>query len=159
MGLGLSGFAFVGADIGGFAHDASAELYTRWIQAAVFSPFMRAHTEAAAADKEPWSYGARHEAVNRRAIELRYELLPEIYGVMEEASRTGIPAMRPMFLEFPEDPQTWSREDQLFFGSDLLVAHRPPRGRHRPRGLSPAGEWFDFWTGGRMPAGARSACR
>ena len=153
MGLGLSGFAFVGADIGGFAHDASAELYTRWIQAAVFSPFMRAHTEAAAADKEPWSYGARHEAVNRRAIELRYELLPEIYGVMEEASRTGIPAMRPMFLEFPEDPQTWSREDQLFFGSDLLVAPVLREGVTDREVYLPAGEWFDFWTGGRIAGG------
>jgi alpha-glucosidase len=153
MGLGLSGFAFVGSDIGGFAHDASAELYTRWVQAAVFSPFMRAHTEAAAVDKEPWSYGARHEAVNRRAIELRYELLPEIYGVMEEASRTGIPAMRPMFLEFPEDRETWSREDQLFFGPDLLAAPVLREGVVSREVYLPAGEWFDFWTGAPVAGG------
>ncbi len=75
MGLGFSGFSFVGADIGGFAHYPSAELFTRWIQAAVFSPFMRAHTEAATPDQDPWSFGARHEPVNRCAIKLRYELL------------------------------------------------------------------------------------
>ena len=153
MGLGLSGFAFVGADIGGFAHDASAELYTRWIQAGVFSPFMRAHSEAAAADKEPWSYGARHEAVNRRAVELRYELLPEIYDVMEEASRTGIPATRPMFLEFPEDRETWSRDDQLFFGPDLLAAPVLSEGVVSREVYLPAGEWFDFWTGAPVAGG------
>jgi alpha-glucosidase len=153
MGLGLSGFAFVGADIGGFAHDASAELYTRWIQASIFSPFMRAHTEAAAADKEPWSYGARHEAVNRRAIELRYELLPEIYDIMEEASRTGVPAMRSMFLEYPEDRETWSRDDQLFFGPDLLVAPVLREGVVSREVYLPSGEWFDFWTGAPAAGG------
>ncbi len=153
MGLGLSGFAFVGSDIGGFAHDASAELFTRWIQAAVFSPFMRAHTEAAAADKEPWSYGARNEDVNRRAIELRYELLPEIYDVMEEASRTGVPAMRAMFLEFPEDRETWSRDDELFFGPDLLVAPVLREGVVSREVYLPAGEWFDFWTGAPIVGG------
>jgi alpha-glucosidase len=153
MGLGLSGFAFVGADIGGFAHDASPELFTRWIQAAVFSPFMRAHTEKPARDKEPWSYGARHEDLNRRAIELRYELLPEIYGVMEEASRTGIPAMRPMFLEFPEDRETWGRDDQFLFGPDLLVAPVLQEGVLGRDVYLPAGDWFDFWTGATVAGG------
>jgi alpha-glucosidase (family GH31 glycosyl hydrolase) len=106
MGLGLSGFSFVGADIGGFAHYPSAELFTRWMHAGVFYPLMRAHTEQATPDQEPWSFGARHEAVSRRAIELRYELLPQIYRVMEGASRTGVPALRPLFLEFPEDRET-----------------------------------------------------
>ncbi|PYQ07397.1 MAG: hypothetical protein DMF82_03960 [Acidobacteria bacterium] len=60
-------------------------------------------------DQEPWSYGTFHEALNRRAIEMRYELLPQIYNVMEEASRTGIPAFRPLLLEYPDDPATWER--------------------------------------------------
>ncbi len=153
MGLGLSGFSFVGADIGGFAHYPSGELFTRWIQAGVFNPFMRAHTEAATPDQEPWSFGTRYEAINKRAIELRYELLPEIYGVMEEASRTGIPAMRPMFLEFPEDPQTWSRDDQHFFGADLLVAPVLREGLTERDVYLPAGEWYDFWTGASLTGG------
>ena len=122
MGMGLSGLAFVGSDIGGFAEAPSAELYTRWLQAGVFYPFMRTHTTLGTPDQEPWSYGAHHEALNRRAIELRYELLPHIYNVMREASLTGVPALRPLLLEFPGDSNTYGIEDQFMLGSDLLVA-------------------------------------
>ena len=103
LGLGVSGFPFVGSDIGGFVRMPSAELCTRWLQVGVFYPFMRMHTEIATPDKEPWSFGWRYEAINKRAIELRYELLPYIYNVMQQASDTGVPAMRPLFLEFPGD--------------------------------------------------------
>ncbi|NQD37506.1 glycoside hydrolase family 31 protein [Permianibacter sp. IMCC34836] len=153
MGMGLSGFSFVGTDIGGFAGYPSPELFTRWLQAAVFAPFMRAHTEQATPDQEPWSFGAQHEAINRRAIELRYELLPQIYKVMEEASRTGVPALRPLFLEFPTDPQTWSRDDQFLFGADLLVAPVIVEGVSQRDIYLPAGDWFDYWTGALQRGG------
>src|SRR5689334_19999656 len=81
-----------------------------------------APTSAATPPQEPWSYGAAHEAINRRAIELRYELLPYIYNVMRGASVTGLPALRPMFLEFPEDPLTYDLGAQFMFGDALLVA-------------------------------------
>jgi alpha-glucosidase len=155
MGLGLSGFPFVGTDIGGFAETPSAELFTRWLQVGVFHPFMRTHTTFGTPDQEPWSYGTRHEAVNRRAIELRYELLPQIYQVMNEASETGVPALRPLFLEFPDDPQTWGIQDQFLFGRDLLVAP-VLREAQTERGVYlPAGDWYDYWTG-RLVKGGRS---
>jgi alpha-glucosidase len=154
MGLGLSGFPFVGTDIGGFAETPSAELFTRWLQVGVFHPFMRTHTTFGTPDQEPWSYGTRHEAVNRRAIELRYELLPQIYQAMKEASETGVPALRPLFLEFPEDPQTWGLQDQFLFGRDLLVAP-VLREAQTERGVYlPAGDWYDYWTG-RLVKGGR----
>jgi alpha-glucosidase len=152
--LGLAGMPFVGSDIGGFADNATAELYTRWLQVGVFYPFMRTHTTFGTDDQEPWSYGVAHEILNRAAIELRYQLLPEIYNVMHQASETGIPAFRPLFLEFPLDGRTWDQDDQFMFGSDLLVAPvlRP---EERQRGVYlPAGTWFDFWTG-RAEAGGR----
>jgi len=121
-GLGLSGFPFVGTDIGGFAGVASPELYTRWLQAAVFSPFMRSHTTFGTPPQDPWSYGSALEEINRRSIVLRYQLLPHVYSVMREASVTGIPALRPMFLEFPDDPRTYDLETQFMFGDALLVA-------------------------------------
>ena len=102
LGLGLSGFPFVGCDIGGFVGAPYGELYTRWLQAGVFFPFMRSHTSLDSPDKEPWSFGYQYEAINKRAIELRYELLPYIYNVMEQPAQTGLPALRPLFLEFPE---------------------------------------------------------
>jgi alpha-glucosidase len=152
-GLGLSGVAFVGSDIGGFAGAPSAELYTRWLQTGVFYPFMRSHTTFGTPDQEPWSYGTVHEAINRRAIELRYQLLPHIYNVMYEASTTGVPALRPLFLEFPDDNATWSMDEQFMFGRDLLVAPVLREGERQREVYLPKGEWFDFWTGGRHEGG------
>jgi alpha-glucosidase len=154
LGLGVSGFPLVGSDIGGFEQAPSAELYTRWLQTGVFYPFMRTHTSIGTPDQEPWSYGVRHEAVNRRAIELRYELLPHVYQVMREASETGMPALRPMFLEFPEDPQTYTLDDQFLFGRDLLVAPVLREGVTEREVYLPAGDWYDYWTG-RLAAGGR----
>jgi alpha-glucosidase len=146
-GLGVSGLPFVGADIGGYAGAPSAELYTRWLQAGVFYPFMRTHTEFGTPPQEPWSYGATHEAINRSAIELRYELLPYIYNVMREASVTGLPALRPTFLEFPEDQLTYELDTQFMFGDALLVAPVVEEGARRRSLYLPKGIWFDYWTG------------
>jgi alpha-glucosidase len=154
LGLGLSGFPFVGSDIGGFAGVPSAELFTRWLQLGVFYPFMRAHTELNTPDQEPWSFGARHEAVNRRAIELRYQLLPEIYNVMAESSATGIPAMRPLFLEYPEDPKARAIDDEFLFGADILVAPVLKEAATEREVYLPKGEWFDYWTARRFDGGA-----
>jgi alpha-glucosidase len=147
LGLGVSGFPFVGSDIGGFVRMPSAELCTRWLQAGVFYPFMRMHTEIATPDKEPWSFGWRYEAINKRAIELRYELLPYIYNVMQQASETGVPALRPLFLEFPDDKHAADMDDEFLFGSDLLVAPVLLEGADERGVYLPAGDWFDYWTG------------
>jgi alpha-glucosidase len=153
MGMGLSGLSFVGSDIGGFQKNPSAELYTRWLQTGVFFPFMRTHAEFGTAEREPWSFGYRYEALNRRAIELRYELLPYIYNVMEETSRTGVPALRPLLLEYPEDPRTYDLDDEFLFGRDLLAAPVLREGVTERELYLPAGEWFDFWTGRPVSGG------
>jgi alpha-glucosidase len=153
MGLGLSGFPFVGSDIGGFAGAPSGELYTRWLQFGVFSPFMRSHSDKGSPSKEPWSFGYRDETINKRAIELRYELLPYIYNVMEQASATGLPALRPLFLEFPEDKHVATIDDEFLFGADLLVAPVLHEGVSERDVYLPAGDWFDYWTGHRFAGG------
>jgi alpha-glucosidase len=153
LGLSVSGFPFVGADIGGFCEVPSAELFTRWLQAGVFYPFMRAHTQIGTPDQEPWSYGEAHERLNRRAIELRYELLPHLYSVMAESLAAGLPALRPLFLEYPADEKVRDTDDQFLFGRDLLVAPVVKEGlKHRGVYL-PAGDWYDFWTGVRVKGG------
>jgi alpha-glucosidase len=152
--LGISGMPFVGTDIGGFAEVPTPDLFTRWLQVGVFHPFMRAHTTFGTDDQEPWSFGVSHEIVNRKAIELRYQLLPHIYNVMHEASETGLPALRPAFVEFPSDPGTWDQDDQFMFGADLLVAPvLTPVARARNVYLPKGTDWFDFWTGRRYPGG------
>jgi alpha-glucosidase len=152
-GMGLSGLPFVGSDIGGFAGVPSAELYTRWLQAGVFYPFMRTHTTIGTPDQEPWSYGVRHEAINRAAIELRYQLLPHIYSVLAESSVTGLPAMRPLVLEYPDDGRTWGLDDEFMVGRDLLIAPVLQEAQREREIYLPKGEWFDFWTGRRYEGG------
>jgi len=153
LGMGLSGFSFVGSDISGFAGTASGELYTRWLQLGVFYPFMRSHTELSTPDKEPWSFGYQFEAINKRTIELRYELLPYIYNVMQQAGETGTPAMRPLFLEFPKDERAAAIDDEFLFGAGLLVAPVLREGVTEREVYLPEGEWFDYWTGRRFAGG------
>jgi alpha-glucosidase len=90
-----------------------------------------------------------NEAINRCAIELRYELLPYIYNVMREASATGLPALRSMFLEFPEDQRTYDLDTQFMFGDALLVAPVVEDGARQKSLYLPKGIWFDYWTGKR----------
>ena len=151
--MGLSGLAFVGSDIGGFADAPTPELFTRWLQLGVFYPFMRTHTAIDTPDQEPWSYGPEFEERNRRAIELRYELLPHIYNVMHEAHETGVPAFRPLLLEYPDVPATWERDDEFMFGSDLLVAPALREPSKERDVYLPPGEWYDFWTNERHEGG------
>jgi alpha-glucosidase len=147
LGMGISGFPFVGSDISGFVRPATGELYARWLQAGIFYPFMRSHTELGTPDKEPWAFGSQFEDINRRSIELRYELLPYIYNVMQQASETGVPALRPLFLEFPTDEHVAGIDDEFMFGSDLLVAPVLWDGFRDRSVYLPAGEWFDYCSG------------
>lgn len=147
LNLGLSGQPFVGPDIGGFTGIPTAELYTRFLQVGILSPFCRTHAQKGKPDQEPWSFGPQYEAINRRAIELRYRLLPYLYTVFEEAARTGVPVMRPLFLEYPEDRRTYLLDREFLLGRDLLVAPVLEEGARSVTVYFPEGEWFDFWTG------------
>ena len=153
LGFGLSGFSFVGADIGGFDGAPSGELYSRWLQVGVFYPFMRSHSTWGSPDKEPWSFDYHHEIINQHAIELRYELLPYIYHAMQRASQTGVPALRPLFLEYPDDAKVTGLDDEFLFGDDLLVAPVLYEGANEREVYLPNGEWFDYWTGRRFAGG------
>jgi len=153
MNLGLSGFSFVGADIGGFNGSATPELLTRWMELGVFNPIYRNHSAKDTRYREPWVDGPEHEQIRKHYIETRYRLLPYIYTGMEESSRTGLPLMRPMFLEFPENPDLATNGEEYMFGRSLLVAPRvwPFVGTYEIN--LPNGDWYDFWTGARQAGG------
>jgi alpha-glucosidase len=157
--LGLSGFGFSGADVGGYAGTPSPELLTKWLEVAAFQPIDRDHTEKGTGDQEPWVGGPEQEAIRRKFIEARYRLMPYLYTLADEASRTGLPMLRPLFLEFPDaiadrhpidtDPEAAS---EFLLGSDLLVA--PPQYPDELDAYSvelPTLDWYDFWTGERVP--------
>jgi alpha-glucosidase len=158
LNMGLSGLAFCGADIGGFRGEATAELFTRWLQLGIFYPLCRAHT-CRGPEQDPWSYGRRHERINRAAIELRYALLPYLYTEMRHAATTGEPVMRPLVLDFPDwAPATsaagrWAAESQFMFGRQVLVAPVLEEGARRRPVWLPPGEWRDFHTGRRVHGG------
>jgi alpha-glucosidase len=149
MNLGLSGVAFTGGDVGGFQQNASGELYARWIAAASLMPFFRAHSALDTIDHEPWSFGERVLSVAKRYVGLRYRLLPYLYTLFEEASRTGAPVMRPLVWEFPDDPRVVRRSDSYMVGSALLVAPIAQEGVQERSVYVPAGIWYDLWSGER----------
>lgn len=145
--MGLSGVAFVGSDIGGFAGNATAELFARWMQVGMLYPLMRGHSAMTTAQHEPWVFGDRVEKICQEYINLRYQLLPYLYTLFWEAATTGAPILRPLLYHFPNDPKTYALYDQVLLGSSLMAApiYRPGI-EHRAVYL-PEGTWFDWWTG------------
>lgn len=159
LNLGLSGFAYCGADVGGFTGTPSPELLTRWTEIATFQPIDRNHTDKGSADKEIWVHGPEQEAIRRRYIEERYRLMPYLYTVVEETSRTGLPVVRPLFLEFPDaakdlHPLDLDAGNEFLFGPRLLVAPQPFGEQvHSYQLTLPDGVWFDYGTGAKIVPG------
>ncbi|HLO50832.1 MAG TPA: TIM-barrel domain-containing protein, partial [Kamptonema sp.] len=145
--MGLSGVAFIGCDIGGFAGNATAELFARWMQVGMLYPLMRGHSAMTTARHEPWVFGDRVEKICREYLELRYQLLPYLYTLCWEAATTGNPILRPLLYHFPSDRTTYNLYDQVLLGPSLMAApiYRPGV-EHRAVYL-PAGTWYDWWTG------------
>ncbi len=147
LNLGLSGVAFCGADIGGFRGDADGELLARWTWLGAFYPFMRNHSAKTSRRQEPWAFGEPWLGHVRAAIRFRYQLMPYLYSLAEEAARTGQPLMRPLFYHFPGDPEAAAIDDQFLLGPDLLAAPVLHPGARRRLVYLPEGGWRDFWTG------------
>src|SRR5690606_23804884 len=124
-------------------YDEMSELYVRWLQFGVFNPISRAHHEGNNA-VEPWLSGEEAERISREAIELKYRLFPYLYTYGREAYDTGIPLMRAMILEYPDDPESIRAESQFMVGKELLVAPVVERGATTRRVYLPAGEWISF---------------
>ena len=166
VNLGMSGFAFAGADVGGFAGSPPPDLLTKWLEVAAFQPIDRDHSAKGTRMHEPWVDGPEQEAIRRRYIEARYQLLPYLYAVAEETSRDGMPMMRPLFLEYPHATPDGSPIDLLtggaefLLGPDMLVAPNPSPEEVAPYELHlPPGSWYDFWTGAKAGAGASGQAR
>jgi alpha-glucosidase len=118
----LAGLYYGSCDIGGFQGNISAELLTRWMQAGVFFPVMRSHSSNSVTPRFPWLYGEQAEAAIRKALELRYRLVPYYYSLAHEAAEKGTPLMRPLAMEFPDDPKAANLTDQWMMGKGLMAA-------------------------------------
>jgi alpha-glucosidase len=152
--LSISGVPFVGADVGGFMGSPSAELHARWLQAAALTPYFRTHSNDVSAAREPWAFGADYEAINRRTIELRYQLLPYLYSLFADNEQSGMPPMRPLWFAYPGDTRASLVEDQFLLGGDLLVAPVLHEGKASREVYFPKGDaWIAWWDGARHEGG------
>lgn len=144
--LSVSGVSFCGTDIGGFSGEPDGELFTRWIQMGVFSPFMRAHSAGDTSEREPWSFGQFFEDINRQYIELRYQLLAYIYSAFWEQHRYGFPILRPIVMSEQDNVFTHFREEEYTFGDKILVAPVSDPGAITKSVYLPKGNWYNYWT-------------
>ncbi|WP_435178649.1 alpha-xylosidase [Actinacidiphila sp. bgisy145] len=120
LSLGACGFGFWSHDIGGFEGTPSDALFKRWLAFGLLSSHSRLH--GSTSYRVPWQFGEEAVAVARDFARLKNRLMPYLYGAAVEASRTGVPVMRPMVLEFPDDPSCAGLDRQYMLGPDLLVA-------------------------------------
>ncbi|HHW00248.1 MAG TPA: DUF4968 domain-containing protein [Clostridiaceae bacterium] len=146
LNIGLSGVPFVGGDVGGFQDNATPELFARWMQLGCFTPFFRGHSNMGTKPHEPWAFGSEVEEICKEYIKLRYSLLPYVYNEFYKASLTGIPVMRPLVLEFPQDENVHNLCDQFLFGENIMVApvYRPST--YKRCVYLPDGIWYNYWT-------------
>lgn len=151
--VGLSGEPFTGADVGGFIGRTDAELMTRWYEIGFLTPFCRNHAQRDSYDHEPWRFGTYHEDIIRKYLKLRYRLLPYLYTALEEAHRTGVPMFRPLLLNYQNDPNTLTIDDQFMVGDALLAAPILRPGLTGRLVYLPEGIWFDYWTGQQFVGG------
>ncbi len=144
LSLGMSGTPYHSSDIGGFygAEQPTAELYVRWLQAAVFSSHIRMH---GVGEREPWAFGAQAEAICRKWLAFRYRLIPYLESVISTATRTGLPVNRAMPLAFPGNALLRGFETQFMCGDALLVAPIVREGGRVDIALPP-GAWYDLNT-------------
>jgi len=121
MTMNMAGLVFVGADVGGFFGNPSAELMVRWYQAGAFYPFFRAHAHLETKRREPWLFGDPYTDYIRKAIQTRYSLLPYWYTQFFKAHISNEPIMRALWIDYPKDSMTFTMEEQFLVGPSILV--------------------------------------
>ena len=148
LSMGLSGQNFFGHDIGGFLGAPDAELFTRWMEFAAYTPLFRNHAMNTSPPREPWAFGEPTLTHARDIINQRYRLLPYLYTLFEESSRTGAPTLAPTFYHFPADAGLWNDDTTFMVGRSLLVAPVIWQGLDaRPVYLPAGAQWHDLHSG------------
>ncbi|MBP5274908.1 MAG: hypothetical protein ILO36_08265, partial [Abditibacteriota bacterium] len=148
LSIGMSGIPFFSHDIGGFIGLPDDELYIRWAQLGLFSSHSRCHGAGDTTHREPWAFSKEALEIFRFYDKLRYSLMPYIYEQAEKCTRTGLPMMRALYLEYPEDRNVRMIDDQYLFGDSLLIAPvLKPLSKSKTRDVYlPKGVWFDYFT-------------
>ena len=157
--MGVAGISWWTTDIGGFMQDGLSEsemteLIVRWYQFAVFSPVLRMHGNRGHIiegvqykPNEIWSYGEKAFSIMKKYLDVRVQLKPYLSEIYKQASETGLPLLRMMFLEFPDDEKCWEYKEQYMFGWKYLVAPVLYPGMKERKVYLPKGKWKDFHSG------------
>lgn len=148
LGMGLQGVAFTHSDLGGFAGGEAfiPELYTRWLQYGVFQPIYRPHAQEEIAPEPVFHEGEVLELA-KKSIELRYKLLPYNYTAAFQNNQTGMPLMRPLFFEEPNNQSLYEVSDTYLWGDNMLISPVLEEGQKEKQVYFPAtSKWFDFYT-------------
>ena len=144
LSFGLSGFSFWSHDMGGFVKSTPEDLYCRWIPFGFLTSHTRAH---GAPPTEPWLYDSKRvQDVFRKSAEMKYRLMPYVYAQARECTEKGLPMLRALFVEFPDDPGAWKVDDEYLFGSQILVAPLLESGMTGRTVYLPEGKWIDYQT-------------
>lgn len=144
LSFGLSGFSFWSHDMGGFVKATPEDLYCRWIPFGFLTSHTRAH---GAPPTEPWLYDSKRvQDVFRKSAEMKYRLMPYVYAQAKECTEKGLPMLRALFVEFPDDPGAWKVDDEYLFGSQILVAPLLESGMTGRTVYLPEGKWIDYQT-------------
>ena len=129
--------------MGGFVTASPEDIYHRWLPFGFLSSHTRAH---GAPPTEPWLISESFTKAFRECAEMKYKLMPYVYAQAKECSERGLPMVRALFVEFPDDPGAWLVEDEYMFGSQMLVAPLLESGNSRMVYL-PQGKWIDYQSG------------
>ena len=153
--LGLSGVAFAGFDVGGFAGEASADLFVKWTVLGAFSPLFRFHSMINSKDAEPWAFGEEAEEISRNYISLRYRLMPYIYSAFYESSQTGMPISRSLVIDYAGDEKIYESryQNQYLFGNAIMVPPIAAGAEFAKVYLPKKDEWYDLHTGEKIAGG------
>ena len=144
LSFGLSGFSFWSHDMGGFVKSTPEDLYCRWLPFGFLTSHTRAH---GAPPTEPWLYDSKRvQDVFRKSAEMKYRLMPYVYAQAKECTEKGLPMLRALFVEFPDDPGAWKVDDEYLFGSQILVAPLLESGITGRTVYLPEGKWIDYQT-------------
>ncbi|KAJ1942660.1 hypothetical protein GGF37_003014 [Kickxella alabastrina] len=142
--FGIFGIPMVGADICGFTGNTTEELCARWIEVGAFYPFSRNHNAIEMESQELYLWESVAEA-SRRALAVRYKLLPYFYTMYQYSVEVGWPVARPLVFEFPQVPETAGNDRQMLIGGGILVSPVLEEGATTVRAFFPAGKWYDWY--------------
>jgi alpha-D-xyloside xylohydrolase len=167
LNISLSGIPYWNTDTGGFFNNRVTgngdpknpqfqEFFARWFQFSSFCPMFRVHSASGLnPGREFWRFDEKTQGILRNYLDLRYRLLPYLYSVAWQVTSSGSTFMRPLVMDFPNDPQALNIGDQYLFGPAIMVTPITSAGTTTQSVYLPAASapWFNFWTGETSPAG------